>query len=70
MPVGTSQLRSMHSVTLELDRKADSGDTPAQAIAVKMGLSLVKTVAGQALGTATREVSAWAWLLFSFVVCV
>lgn len=44
MPRSTCQPKCTCSVTLELDHKADFADIPAQAIGVKMGLSLVKTV--------------------------
>lgn len=44
IPVGICQLRCMNLVTLELDYKAGFGDISAQAIGVKMGPCLVKTM--------------------------
>lgn len=65
MPVGTCQPRCMHPVTWELDHKVGLGGIPAQAIGVKTGQSLAKTVGvwglSQVRPWVTGEACAWAW---------
>ena len=76
MPIGTCQPNCMHSGTLKLDHETNCNDIPAQAIGVKVGLGLLKTM--DVWGS--RQVRPWEESLgrhargpgccLSFVVCV